>query len=158
MIKWLGIGFILIAAWLFSIGLIREHRNVLRELEALSDMVQYIRDNIDHLMKPLPDIFVSYRNDYLESTGFLPQIRHIGLKRAWNEQDFYLYGEPFLLLSDFIHTIGSGYRTEELRLCDYTLTRLHETLESRRRDSSNRLKLYKTVPTMLALSIILILI
>lgn len=156
--KWIGAGIVITAAWLFSIGLIRDHRKILRELEALCDMIQYIRDNIDHLMKPLPEIFGSYRNDYLETIGFLPQVRHAGLKQAWNEQSFAFSGEPFLLLSNFIRTIGNGYRTEELRLCDYTITRLNETLEHLRRDSSNRLKLYKTVPTMFALSIILILI
>ena len=77
-VKWIGAGIVLIAAGMFSIGLTREHKNNLRELEALCDMVQYIRDNIDHLMKPLPDIFISYQNDYLETIGFLPRIRHIG--------------------------------------------------------------------------------
>jgi len=157
-VKWLGAGILLIAAGLLSRGLTHEHRKVLRELEALCDMVQYIRDNIDHLMKPLPEIFASYQNDYLETIGFLPRIRHTSLKQAWEEQSFSFSGESVFLLSEFVRTIGSSYRTEELRLCDYTLTRLNETLEHLRRDSSNRLKLYKTVPTMFALSVILILI
>jgi len=157
-VKWIGAGVVLIAAWLFSIGLIREHREVLQELEALCNMVQFIRDNIDHLMKPLPEIFQSYNNDYLETIGFLPRIRCTGLIQAWEEHTFSFSGEVFLLLSDFMQTIGCGYRTEELRLCDYTLTRLNENLELLRRDSSNRIKLYKTVPTMFALSVILILI
>ena len=157
-VKWIGAGIVLIAAGMLSIGLTREHKDILRELEALCDMVQYIRDNIDHLMKPLPDIFISYQNDYLETIGFLPQIRHIGLEEAWNEQSFSLSEEVFFLLSDFIRSIGSGYRTEELRLCDSTLTRLKENLDRIHRDSANRLKLYKTVPVMFALSVILILI
>ena len=158
LVKWIGSGTIIVAAWLFSISMIHSHKKILRELEALSNMVQYIRDNIDHLMKPLPDIFLSYQNDYLETIGFLPRIRHTSLKQAWEEQSFSFSGESVLLLSEFVRTIGSSYRTEELRLCDYTLTRLNEMLEHLRRDSSNRLKLYKTVPTMFALSVILILI
>jgi len=157
-VKWLGAGILLIAAGLLSRGLTHEHRKVLRELEALCDMVQYIRDNIDHLMKPLPEIFASYQNDYLETIGFLQRIRHNGLKQAWDEQSFSISGEPHLLLTDFNRTIGSGYRTEELRLCDYTLSRLKEHLDRLHKDSSNLLKLYKTVPVMFALSIILILI
>lgn len=156
--EWIGAGILLAAAWLVSAGLIRDHKTDLQELEALYDMIAFIRDNIEHRMKPLPDIFETYTNAWLESCGFLPAVRRTDLRQAWEEQIVSVTGDARSLVEDFVRNIGSGYRTEELRLCEYTLSRLRGILEQTRADTANRLKLYKTVPMMVALSVILILI
>lgn len=153
-----GAGIVILAALFLSTGLIRDYKANLRELEALYDMISYIRDNIEHLMKPLPDIFRTYTNDYLETCGFLPAVRKTDLRQAWANHRFSVAGEAHTLIEDFIETVGSGYRTEELRLCEYTLTRLSGIIEKSRAESANKIRLYKTVPMMLALSVILILI
>lgn len=153
-----GAGIVILSALFISTGLIRDYKNNLRELESLYDMILYIRDNIEHFMKPLPDIFRTYTNEYLESCGFLPSVRQTDLRQAWNGQTFAIDGEANILITDFIHTIGSGYRTEELRLCEYTLGRLRGIIDKSRAESGNKIKLYKTVPMMFALSVILILI
>lgn len=158
MLEWIGAGILVASAWFVSAGLIRDHKTGLQELEALYDMISYVRDNIEHLMKPLPDIFETYTNDYLETCGFLPAVRQTDLRQAWDVQAFAITGEARHLVHDFIQNIGSGYRTEELRLCEYTIGRLRGILDHARADTANQLKLYKTVPMMFALSVILILI
>lgn len=154
----IGAGIVIVSALFLSTGLIRDYRINLRELDALYDMISYIRDNIEHLMKPLPDIFRTYTNEYLETCGFLPSVRQTDLRQAWNGQTFAIDGEAYVLVSDFISNIGGGYRTEELRLCEYTLGRLRGIIDKTRNESANKIKLYKTVPMMFALSVILILI
>ena len=158
MFEYLGAGILVISAWLISCTLIHEHTTALNELEALYDMIFYIRDNIEHLMKPIPDIFREYKNHFLETCGFLSEVRSKDLRAAWETQTFHISGETKQLLEHFIKNIGNGYRKEELRLCDYTLERLRKLLDRTRSDTINQLKLYKTVPMMLALSVILILI
>ncbi len=153
-----GAAIVIVAAILASFRLIYEYKTNLRELEALYDMISYIRDNIEHLMKPLPEIFASYSNEYLESCGFLSVVRESDLKQAWKGQVFRVKGEAYTLTTDFVNSIGSGYRTEELRLCEYTLRRFYDIIEKTRAESKNKIKLYKTVPILLALSVILILI
>lgn len=157
-LEFTGAGIILVSALLLSLGLIRDYRNSLRELEALHQMITYIRDNIDHFMKPLPEIFQTYKNEYLEACGFLPNVRRTDLRQAWDGQTFTLSEDTRTLLTTFVYQIGNGYREEELRLCDYTLTRLNGILEKKRSESKNKLKIYKTVPMLFALSVILILI
>lgn len=158
MIELIGGAILLLAAWLISSDLIGNYKIKLRELEALYDMITYIRDNIEYRMKPLPDIFNLYQNEYLEQCGFLPTVRKTDLSQAWTVQKFKLKGEAYQLIQDFIKEIGCGYQSEELRLCEYTLERLHNILDKIHADSANQLKLYRTVPVMFALSIILILI
>ena len=157
MLRLTGSVILIVSAWFASAGLIRDHKAGLRELEALYDMISCIRDNIEHLMKPLPDIFQTYANEYLENCGFLPNVRQTDLRQAWDGQTFTLSGEAYILIRDFVHAIGSGYRAEELRLCEYTLGRLRTLLDRSRSDAANKLKLYRTVPMMFALSVILIL-
>lgn len=157
MLEWFGAGSLITAAGILSVNLIREHRNRLLELEALFDMISYIRDNIEHLMKPLPDIFRNYNNTYLESCGFLETVRKGNLLQAWETHHFSISREAFRLIDEFIRNIGKGYRTEELRLCEYTLGRLRKLLDHVQADTVNQLKLYRTVPMMFALSVILIL-
>ncbi len=158
MFKWLGAGSLMTAAAIFSICLIREHRKKLLELEAFFDMISCIRDNIEHLMKPLPEIFQNYNHTYLDSCGFLKNVRETNLQQAWEKYTCSLGGESFRLIDEFVRNIGKGYRTEELRLCEYTLGRLRKLMDHVQADTANQLKLYKTVPMMFALSVILILI
>ncbi len=155
--EFIGAGIVLVSALFLSFRLTRDHRAHLRELDAFYNMIVYIRDNIDHFMKPLPDIFQTYTNETLERCGFLPKVRKTDLSQAWRGQTFMISEECRTLLNDFCTQIGSGYRTEELRLCEYTLSRLHNILEKNRNELNNRLKLYKTVPLLFALSVILIL-
>lgn len=158
MIELIGGIILLLAAWLIGSDLINNYKTKSRELEALYDMVAYIRDNIEYRMKPLPDIFDVYTNEYLEHCGFLEAVRKTDLSQAWLAQKFALNGEAYRLIEDFIKEIGSGYQAEEVRLCEYTLARLHDILEKNHADATNQLKLFRTVPVMFALSIILILI
>lgn len=158
MLEWLGAGSLMTAAGIFSIHMIREHRKKLLELEAFFDMISCIRDNIEHLMKPLPEIFQNYNHTYLDSCGFLKNVRETNLQQAWETYVFSCGAEAFRLIDEFIRNIGKGYRTEELRLCEYTLGRLRKLMDHVQADTANQLKLYKTVPMMFALSLILILI
>lgn len=155
--KWLGAGILMLSAWLTGTGLIREHQNRLRELEALYDMISCIRDNIEHLMKPLPEIFRIYTNPYLETCGFLAEAKKNGLRRAWENHTTSVSGEAGQLIEEFTRNIGNGYRTEELRLCEYTLDRLRKILDHTRTETANQRKLYRSVPMLFALSVILIL-
>lgn len=157
MVRYIGIYILLVASWAFSAELVRRHKRTLEELKALTDMISYVRDNIEYRMKPLPDIFNSYTEPYLEECGLLPAVRQTDLRQAWDKHTFSLTGEAYELVRDFVHEIGSGYRTEELRLCEYTLERLGGILDHARSESSDRQKLYRTVPIMFALSVILIL-
>ena len=157
-VELIGAGIVLLSAMFVSAGMIRDYKNDLRLLGALYDMILYIRDNIEHFMKPLPDIFQNYSNEHLETCGFLKSVRETDLQQAWTERPWQLNREADSVMLDFVQTIGSGYRAEELRLCEYTLERLRGILEKSRTESAGKIKLYRTVPVLFALSVILILI
>ena len=84
-------------------------------------------------------------------------MRRTDLRHAWDGQTFAVSGEARELVQEFVRTIGNGYRAEELRLCEYTIGRLRGILDRARTDAAGQLRLYRTVPMLLALSVILIL-
>lgn len=147
------------SAIMMSFKLTCEYKADIRSLEALYSMIVYIRDNIGVLIRPLPDIFQSYQNDYLEKNGFLPSVRSNGLYNAWKNQIMLSHkNEAYPLISEFSSSIGGNYCAEEVRLCDYTIERLGKLIEKNKAESKGKIKLYRTVPVLIALSVILILI
>lgn len=158
-IKFAGAAVILLSALLFSIKLSCEYKAEQNAVSELYDMIIFIQDNIKHLMRPLPEIFLSYQNEYLYKNGLLPDIRNRGFKDAWSSQKILREtSAAFPIISDFVESIGEGYCSEELRLCDYTKERLEEIIKKNEKELRGKLKLYRTVPIMLALSVIFILI
>ena len=139
---------------------ISEERQKLREAEALMALVRYTAETIEHTMKPLPEIFVEYRNEVLHKNGFLEEVKRTGLREAWENK------EGQLVLQDkdvkngfavFCREIGRGYRKEELELCSLTLKRMNEAVGKIRQELSNREKLYRTIPPLMVMSLVLIL-
>ncbi len=156
--KFSGAASMVFAAVFYGFIKIRDVRRGICELSAFCELVKYIGDNIEHFMKPIPDIITSYSNAYLDSCGFLPDARMHGLYNAWEASDFILNDEARSLLDEFFLSVGKGYVDDELRLCEYTSKRLCAVLDSVRISAKDKERIYKTIPLMLAASVVLILI
>ncbi len=157
-IKISGIFLILGSSAVFSIALLAEWREKIRFTKELLYFVGFIRENIEYLKKPLPAIFESYKSDCLEKTGFLPMARRSGFAAAWKANRVKTYAVIDEVMSEFSKNIGKGYLDEEVRLCKYTEERLSDIVKKLEKEQKNKEKLYKTIPVMIALSVVLILI
>ena len=60
-------------------------------------------------------------------------------------------------LRTFAKKIGSGYKDEELNLCQYTYATLAECFEKEKAEFMKKAKMYKTLPIMFAISAALLL-
>ena len=137
---------------------IRELRRQLDEISAFISFVRYIGDNIEHFMKPIPEIVADFDNEYLASCGFLDSARKFGLVSAWGSSELFITGESRVLLGNYFSNAGGGYLEDEKRLADYTVKRLSEILKAETVASKDKERIYRTVPPMLAGSVVLILI
>lgn len=158
MIKIIGAVILLAAAFGYGYLKIREERRKIAETDALCDLVSFIRQNIAHYMKPLPDIFAAYsdRCGLLEENGFIEICRTNGIRAAWEETVFHLPDNVREAMADFVRSIGGGYREDELHLCDYTLEQFEKAGLKMREEIKGKEKLYRTIPPLLALSVMLI--
>ena len=159
-VKLLGAGIVILASVFYGNDRIREEGIKLRRIAAFTDMIEYVRDNIDHFAAPLNDIFARYTSDELESIGFLAAVRERGLAAASSEAEREGYmddGEIKKVFSDFCRRVGGGYKEDELRLCEYTLSQMHKRMNEMRENYTARVKLYRAIPPLFALSLVLIL-
>lgn len=158
--KSIGAVVLLVSSLIYGRQKIHAERRRLGLTEAMCEFVGEIGDSIEHRMRPLPDIFRSYRNQALEECGFLPAVRENGLRNAWDacapcfrELD----GRIFERMSAFCDEIGRGYREEELELCSLTIKQLRDECARLKNDSKNKEKLYRTIPPLMAMSAVLVL-
>ncbi|MBQ8370669.1 MAG: hypothetical protein IJY35_11890 [Clostridia bacterium] len=158
--KAVGALILIAASLIYGRQKVLEERRKLRLTEALCDLVKQIGDNIDHRLRPLPEIFRTYRNEALEECGFLKSVRETGLREAWESRSAYfrmLDGKVSEQFSAFCLEIGRGYREEEVKLCTFTAKQLQEECAKLRNDAKNKEKLYRTIPPLMAMSAVLVL-
>lgn len=156
MMKIIGAVFLLSSAVWYGYLKIRDERRKIAELEELCDLALYIRENIVHYMKPLPEIFASYSGGVLEKNGFLDDCRKFGIRVAWENSSLSLPENCNRAMCDFANSIGSGYRDDEINLCNFTLEQLCKAMQTMREEIAGKEKMYRTIPPLLALSVMLI--
>ena len=156
--KIIGAALPLLASLAYGRIKIRDLRRGLTEISAFLRLVRYIGDNVEHFMKPIPEIIAGFEDDYLESVGFLQNARDSGLLSAWQGGSFLLSGEGKKILDTYFTNVGGGYLDDEKKLTSYTEKRLEALLESETVAAKDKERIYKTVPPMLAGSVVLILI
>lgn len=125
-------------------------------LEELCDLLSWIQKNIECFAKPLDEICKDYSSPQLARYDFYQQWQTKGLLYA-------MEGLPYLpdtakeVLLQYSRTAGQGYKEEELRLCRYTKEQLCEILHKQKEDLHAKNRMYRTLPFLLVLSIVLLL-
>lgn len=157
-IKLTGAAVVIISSVFYGLCKVKEVRSSIRNMSAFFDLIKYIKDNIEHFVKPVPSILNSYSHHYLEEIGFLREARENGIYRAWKNIETGFSEECREVLHEFFSALGRGYLEDELNRCEYTLKRLGSILESEKNSSKSKEKIYKTIPLMLAVSVVLILV
>lgn len=157
-IKLLGSAFLLFSSICYGEMHIRSDRLKTRDIEAVIDIIKYISEKIEYFSAPLPEIFLQYSNDHFEKTGVLEEIRRSGIKFLCTDNKLSISQEDRDLLSKFASELGKSYVDEELALCRYTYEKLKESEAKLRETQKSREKLYRTIPPMVVLSLILIII
>ncbi len=103
---------------------VRTERRRLEVLDGWIDLIAYVRSRIDCFLMPQDAILASCgRELILRCGGTLPCHSFSALARA---AERYLTPEGARLIGAFTHGIGSGYREEQVRACDYYIDALRE--------------------------------
>lgn len=155
-VKTIGAVSVVGAAFFYGRIMVRELRRKIKLLSSFLEFVIFISENIEYFLKPIPDIIAEYRGEYLVECGFIKEAVERGLDCAWSKISASVGGEAKEILHGYFTAVGSGYADEEKRLSEYTIERLGRILESERAAVADREKIYRTVPVMLAASVVLI--
>jgi len=122
-------------------------------LEALISLIGFFRTQIDCFCTPVGEIFRRADKSLLGKCGFsyIPQ----------SADDFsalraFISDEAYAELYSFASELGTLYREEQLKRCDYYLTRLREILTREKADGTNQKKLNTVLCVFASLCIIIL--
>ena len=152
--KGLGIAALLACGILGSAFWARFERARCLQAEGFVDLIRNIRLQIDCFGTPVSGILSS-----LDDKLYLA----LGAPRSPTDLEALLAGTLLLvdreytkLLWDFAHSLGTGYREEELRYCDYYLARLVPLAQKTREELEKRIRLALILPPALSAALILL--
>lgn len=124
MLKFIGCLLILAAGGGAAVLSVRTERRRLEVLDGWIDLIAYVRSRIDCFLMPQDAILASCdRRLILRCGGTLPCADFPALARA---AESYLAPESRRQVGSFAEGIGSGYREEQVRACDYYIDALRE--------------------------------
>ena len=153
-----ALGLLLLLACGVALGLLLAsfHKKRCRQAEGFLALLRYIRLQIDCFSLPVERILATI-DDELRADCRVPE----------NAGDFpaLLAGTHLLLplemqelLASFCRDLGTSYREDQLRCCDYYLSRLSPYCTRIREELPRRIKLSLLLPTALTAALLLMLI
>ena len=152
--KLIGGAVILAAAFLLSFVLNEKEKEKLEKIEGLTALLRFFRIQIDCFCTPVGEIFRRCDEKVLFSCGFL------GIPRDFDE---FLAKTSFppeadALLASFSAELGTSFREEQLKSCDYHIQKLCELRDSTAEKTKKQIRLNTTLClTAAATAVILLL-
>ena len=160
--KWIGALLLLMSSYFCGIYLAKREGAELKTIDSLISLLGYMRRRMQGERIPLYDVFAGYEDEYLESVGFLPNLRSCrnGLNSIWRNSLVVLPVSEgiFRELDIFGASMGRLSFDEQLGCLDICITALEEEKKKLRSELPKKQKSIKTVALLLgALTAILLL-
>ena len=154
-VKGLGVAALLACGALAGIFWANFERAKCRQAEGFVDLIRNIRLQIDCFGTPIAGILASLDNGLYAALGVQCVPEDLATLLA---QTLLLVDREYAqLLRDFAASLGTGYREEELRYCDYYLARLAPLAQKTREELEKRTRLALILPLALSAALILLL-
>ena len=153
------VGFLVLigSSVIYSYVLTQNTKKRLAQLEDILSLIRYIKINIESFMTPISKILISFDRYSSSSREFTETAQKHGLQYAADHCTLELGENALRILKDFSQRIGSGYKEDEIRLCEFAYNSLFEIYGQEKEEAKTKNKMVKTLPIMSALSIALML-
>lgn len=125
---------------------------------ALADFAAFCGERISAFRDPLDVIFASFENNVLGASGFIGILRSKGCRAAASDAAATLSAEDAALLLEFAKKIGGENGDAQAALCTYTASRLENSASRQLGELADKARLYRLLPTLAALSAVILLI
>jgi len=128
----------------------------LRQLDAIISLLKFIRLQIDYYCVPVKEIFARAEPSLLIACGVgkTPESFRDLLDSLSPTPD----SDITSILISFSNELGGSYREEQLKSCDYHISRLQELRNALLKDTEKRKKLNRVLPFSIAAAIVILLI
>ena len=153
--KGLGIALLFALAVGASALLARFERSKCLQAEGFVDLIRNVRLQIDCFGTPIAGILASLDDQFYAVLG--TPCAPADLNALLAQTPLLVDREYAQLLWDFAACLGTGYREEELRYCDYYLARLAPLAQKTRDELQKRTRLAMILPLALSAALALLL-
>lgn len=130
--------------WLTQSLEAKETRRV-REAEAVTGLLRWMRAQISCFSLPLAEIYAGYRNELWEKNGVLPLLRQRGLGAVLGRLSSAFSEEELRPLVSYAAAVGTRFSEEEVRAIDAILPFYGKIEEDRRGEAPRRKKLARSL-------------
>ena len=154
--KVIGIVLILCCGVLGGLAFAAFERRRYRQAEGFVALLRHIRLQIDCFSLPVERILAVCDRRVLTDCG-IEGVSLPDFKAVLGSTRLYLPEEMCRLLADFGAQLGSSYREEQLRCCDYFLERLVPCCDSLRTELPKRERMALILPMAIAAMLVLML-
>lgn len=154
-LKLLGGVMILAAGALAAVSAVKHERRKLSVLDGWIDLIFYIRTQIDCYLTPLNEILAGTDRELLRACMW--NGANGGLDALLQNSQLYLGKEARRLLSSFVRELGTSYREEQVKRCDYYIASLRSLREKQLEDLPARTRVCVALCLCTALSIAILL-
>ena len=120
--KLLGVLLLLGAGAYAARSISRYERQRIKVLNGWLDLIYHIQTQINCYLTPIEQIFLELPPTLLRGWAGMERVKNP--TTLLNSTQIYMDDESKRLLEGFIREIGSGYREEQIKRCDYYLTAL----------------------------------
>ena len=154
-VKMLGIAALFFCGALTGIFWARFEHARCRQAEGFVDLIRNIRLQIDCFGTPIAGILASLDGGLYAALGAPCTVTD--MEDLLSQTPLLVDREYAQLLLDFTACLGTGYREEELRYCEYYLARLAPLAQKMRDELQKRTRLALVLPLALSAALILLL-
>ena len=126
--------------------------------EEVASFIKYIKRNIESFKMPVDEIISTYTSEHFEETGFRDAVIRDGLKVAASGGYLTLSKKAEQELVEFLSCLGSDYAEGEVKRCEYYIGVFEDILNAERENMATNGRLYRLLPPLAAISLIILLI
>ncbi|MBQ7760708.1 MAG: stage III sporulation protein AB [Clostridia bacterium] len=148
MIKILGCVLILIASVVSGYYFEWSFKEKIQFLENVVGLLNYIKKQIEFFSTPIKEIYSSYPDKSKHITDLIDGDLD-DLRRKYKDLDF---------IFNYFQQAGKGYKSEQLKLCDYTINEAQACLNKLKEELPKKVKVIRSISLFLGASIVILLI
>ncbi len=126
--------------------------------EEVAAFIKYIKRNIESFKMPVADILSSYDSEHFERVGFLEAMRTAGLEEAICGGYLTLSQAALGEFLSFASRLGRDYTEGEVKRCEYYIGVFEELAAAEKENIATNGRLYRLLPPLGAISLIILLI
>ena len=158
MFKTIGCALVMLTSCAVSMILSLKVKQTLVAFTEVHGLLSHIKRNILAYRTPIETILAEYSSEYLDSIGFTDAVRAEGLCAAFSRGYLPLTAEAEDLLIDFAASLGGSLAESEVKRCEIYIERLCEMEAAYKESAEQNRDLYRLLPPLGGISLIIILI